>query len=56
MNDQKLVMILTALSEFRNDFVEFKKENQKQLKRIEVSILRLEADEPKDIMAILNQK
>ncbi len=55
MSDQKLDMILTALSEFRSDFVAFKKENQEQLTRIEESILRLEADQPKDIMAILNQ-
>lgn len=55
MDDKKLDMILTALSEFRGDFVEFKKENQEQLTRIEEAILRLEADQPKDIRAMLNQ-
>lgn len=53
--DKKLDMIFTALSEFRSDFVEFKKENKEQLSRIEEAVLRLEADQPKDIMAILNQ-
>lgn len=53
--DKKLDMIVTYLSEFRNDFNEFKKENKEQLTRIEETVLRLEADQPKDIMAMLNQ-
>jgi hypothetical protein len=55
MNDKKVDMILIALSEFRSDFVEFKKENQEQLTRIEEAVLRLEADQPKDVMAVLSQ-
>ena len=53
--DKKSDMILTALSEFRSDFVEFKRENKEQLSRIEETVLRLEADQPKDIMSLLNQ-
>lgn len=43
---KKLDMILTALSEFRSDFVQFKKENQEQLSRIEEAVIRLEAGQP----------
>jgi archaellum component FlaC len=53
--EKRIDMILTALSEFRSDFIEFKKENQEQLTRIEEAVLRLEADQPKDIMAVLSQ-
>lgn len=53
--DKKLDMILTSLSEFRNDFNEFKKENKEQLSRIEESVHRLEVSQPEDIMGILNQ-
>jgi len=69
MTDKKLDMILTALSEFRGDFDKFKNESQEQseenkkqfkeikeqLVRIEETSLRLEAEQPKDITAILNQ-
>lgn len=55
MDDKKLDMILTTLAEFRNDFVEFKKVNQEQLSRIEETVLRLEADQPKGITGMLNQ-
>ncbi|MGG1685136.1 hypothetical protein [Pseudalkalibacillus sp. NRS-1564] len=55
MSDEKLNMIITALSEFRNDFDQFKKENNEQLSRIEKTVVRLEADEPKDVMAMLTQ-
>lgn len=55
MSDQKLDMIFTALSEFRSDFNEFKKENKEQLSRIEETVHRLEVNQPEDIMAMLNQ-
>lgn len=69
MSDNKLDMILTALSEFRSDFDKFKNESQEQseenkkqfkeikeqLSRIEETTLRLEAEQPKDIKAMLNQ-
>ncbi len=55
MSDKKIDMILTALSEFRSDFDEYKKENKEQLSRIEETVMRLEADQPKDITAMLNQ-
>lgn len=54
-DDKKLDMVLTALSEFRSDFAQFKKENQGQLSRIEEAVFRLEENQPKDIMGILNQ-
>lgn len=55
MSDKKLDMILTALSEFRSDFDEFKKENKEQLARIESAVIRLEENQPQDIIAILDQ-
>lgn len=55
MSDKKLDMILTALTEFRSDFDEYKKENREQLSRIEGAVIRLEENQPQDIMAILNQ-
>lgn len=55
MSDQKLDMIFTALSEFRSDFNQFKKENKEQLSRIEETVHRLEVNQPEDIMAMLNQ-
>lgn len=69
MSEQKMDMILNALSEFRSDFDKFKNESQKQseenkhqfqeikeqLSRIEETILRLEAEQPKDITAMLDQ-
>jgi hypothetical protein len=55
MSDKKLDMILTALTEFRSDFDQYKKENQEQLSRIEGAVTRLEENQPQDIMAMLNQ-
>lgn len=62
MSEQKIDMLLNALSEFRSDFDTFKNENKEQftevreqLERIEKTTLRLEAEQPKDISAMLNQ-
>ncbi|HDJ1468227.1 TPA: hypothetical protein PPO51_004040 [Clostridioides difficile] len=55
MSDQKIDMILTALNEFKGEFVEFKKENKEQLNRIEEAVIRLEENQPQDITAMLSQ-
>ncbi|MBD1381631.1 hypothetical protein [Metabacillus arenae] len=53
MSDQQLEMILKALSEFKNNFDDFKKENKEHLTRIEETVLRVEESQPDDIKAML---
>ncbi|WP_047153756.1 hypothetical protein [Aneurinibacillus tyrosinisolvens] len=53
--DKKLDLILSTIVELKEEFTTYKSETNEKLERIESTLLRLEAEQPKDIGAMLKQ-